>query len=242
MNVFSITDIGKRRQMNQDYVYASLEPVGNLPNIFLVADGMGGHKAGGYASRCAVEVILDAIKQSRHTETAAILVEAIRKANECISRKADEDERMTGMGTTVVAATVNGGELLAANVGDSRLYVSNGLIEQVTEDHSLVQEMVREGGIDKEEAKCHPDKNIITRAVGVAPDLEVDCFRRTLKPGNVVLMCSDGLTNMLEDEEIHGILDGNGTIRERAEKLVAAANENGGRDNIAVILIDPFSV
>lgn len=117
----------------------------------------------------------------------------------------------------------------------------NGGIEQVTEDHSLVQEMVRIGGINKEEARSHPNKNIITRAVGLEQDLSVDCFRRPLKPGNIVLLCSDGLTDMLEDEEIYRILTGEGTIQQRAQALVQAANDNGGRDNIAVIVIDPFS-
>ena len=126
-------------------------------------------------------------------------------------------------------------------MGDSRLYVVNGGIEQVTEDHSLVQEMVRIGGINKEEARSHPNKNIITRAVGLEQDLSVDCFRRPLKPGNIVLLCSDGLTDMLEDEETYRILTGEGTIQQRAQALVQAANDNGGRDNIAVIVIDPFS-
>ena len=158
-----------------------------------------------------------------------------------IEKRAGEDERFSGMGTTVVAACWDGEELIAANVGDSRLYVVNGGIEQVTEDHSLVQEMVRIGGINKEEARSHPNKNIITRAVGLEQDLSVECFRRPLKPGNIVLLCSDGLTDMLEDEEIYRILTGEGTIQQRAQALVQAANDNGGRDNIAVIVIDPFS-
>ena len=241
MKAFSITDIGKKRQLNQDHIYASLEPVGNLPNIFLVADGMGGHKAGGYASSCAVETILEGVRESEGGKPEEILTQAIQRANEVIEKRAGEDERFSGMGTTVVAACWDGEELIAANVGDSRLYVVNGGIEQVTEDHSLVQEMVRIGGINKEEARSHPNKNIITRAVGLEQDLSVDCFRRPLKPGNIVLLCSDGLTDMLEDEEIYRILTGEGTIQQRAQALVQAANDNGGRDNIAVIVIDPFS-
>ena len=124
--------------------------------------------------------------------------------------------------------------------GDSRLYVVNGGIEQITEDHSLVQEMVRVGGINKEEARSHPNKNIITRAVGLERYLRVDCFRRTLEPGNIVLLCSDGLTDMLEDAEIYRILAGEGSLQDKAVALVQAANDSGGRDNIAVIVIDPF--
>ena len=138
MKAFSITDIGKKRQLNQDHIYASLEPVGNLPNIFLVADGMGGHKAGGYASSCAVETILEGIRESESSDPEEILTEAIQKANEVIERRAGEDERLSGMGTTVVAACWDGKELHTANVGDSRLYVVNGGIEQITEDHSQI--------------------------------------------------------------------------------------------------------
>lgn len=222
-------------------MYASTDPVGKLPNIFLVADGMGGHKAGGYASSCAVETILTGIRDSERESCEDILTEAILRANAVIGKRAGEDERFYGMGTTVVAASVIGNELIAANVGDSRLYVIGDDIEQVTEDHSLVWEMVRKGGINKEEARNHPNKNIITRAVGLERKLVVDCFRRTLRPGELVLLCSDGLTDMLEDEEIYRILTGEKDVRDGAVKLVQAANDHGGRDNIAVVVADPFA-
>ena len=228
--------------MNQDHLYTSLEPVGNLPNIFLVADGMGGHRAGGYASSCAVETILQEAGICPEEEVEQILTRAIRRANEVIAHRAREDERFAGMGTTVVAACLKQEELIAANVGDSRLYVvHDDSIEQVTEDHSLVQEMVKYGGINREEARVHPNKNIITRAVGLEEDLQVDCFRRTLRRGERVLLCSDGLTDMLEDEQIRRIIDKNRDVRSAAQALVKAANDNGGRDNIAVIVIDPFT-
>ncbi len=228
--------------MNQDHLYTSLEPVGNLPNIFLVADGMGGHRAGGYASSCAVETILQEAGICPEEEVEQILTRAIRRANEVIAHRAGEDERFAGMGTTVVAACLKQEELIAANVGDSRLYVvHDDSIEQVTEDHSLVQEMVKYGGINREEARVHPNKNIITRAVGLEEDLQVDCFRRTLRRGERVLLCSDGLTDMLEDEQIRRIIDKNRDVRSAAQALVKAANDNGGRDNIAVIVIDPFT-
>ena len=228
--------------MNQDHLYTSLEPVGNLPNIFLVADGMGGHRAGGYASSCAVETILQEAGICPEEEVEQILTRAIRRANEVIAHRAGEDERFAGMGTTVVAACLKQEELIAANVGDSRLYVvHDDSIEQVTEDHSLVQEMVKYGGINREEARVHPNKNIITRAVGLEEDLQVDCFRRTLRRGGRVLLCSDGLTDMLEDEQIRRIIDKNRDVRSAAQALVKAANDNGGRDNIAVIVIDPFT-
>lgn len=241
MKAYAITDIGKKRILNQDYAYMSLDRVGKLPNLFVVADGMGGHKGGGYASRLAVESILSEIEQDREESAAQILVDAIRHANQCIKHVASEDERLSGMGTTVVAATCTGDMLEVANVGDSRLYIADEKeIRQITQDHSLVEEMVRFGGISREQARKHPDRNIITRAVGVEEDLKVDCFFVPLKEGDKVLLCSDGLTNMLEDEEILHILNEEISVRERALKLVEAANDHGGRDNIAVIVIEPF--
>lgn len=241
LKTFSITDIGKKRKLNQDYVYTSENPVGNLPNIFIVADGMGGHNAGDYASKYAVETIVKEIGISFEVNPERILAKAIEKANADIIRLAGENPEMEGMGTTVVAATCIGKYLKVANVGDSRLYVVGEKITQITRDHSLVEEMVRMGGLDRETARNHPDKNIITRAVGAAEKVEIDFFEVELHTGEIVLMCSDGLTNMLEDEEIRMILNGQRDIVEKAEELVKAANNNGGRDNIAVVLIEPFA-
>lgn len=243
LKTFSITDIGKKRKLNQDYVFSSAGPLGNLPNIFIVADGMGGHNAGDYASKYTVETMKEEIERSFEKSPVKILGKAIETANEHIRRKADEEEALNGMGTTVVAATFIGDKYLeVANVGDSRLYVVNDRkIEQITTDHSLVEEMVRMGGIDRASARSHPDKNIITRAIGAKDTVEADFFHVELNPGDLVLMCSDGLTNMLEDEEIHKLLGGRESVEEKAEALVKAANNNGGRDNIAVIIIEPFS-
>ena len=155
---------------------------------------------------------------------------------------AEEIKLLSGMGTTVVAATCADRQLQVANVGDSRLYIADDVgIRQITEDHSLVQEMVRFGGISREQARIHPDRNIITRAVGVEDDLQVDLFLVPLEGKDRVLLCSDGLTGMLEDEEILQILEGEGNVEERAQRLVQAANDHGGRDNIAVIIMEPFS-
>ncbi len=238
---FSVTDIGKKRKLNQDYVYVSEKPIGNLPNLFIVADGMGGHNAGDYASKCAVETIVREIRGCFEKNPVRILSKAIRIANDQIRQKAREDQSLQGMGTTVVAATCLGHYLQVANIGDSRLYIINHEVRQVTRDHSLVEEMVRMGGIDKAAARNHPDKNIITRAVGAMDTVEIDFFYEELKPGDIILLCSDGLTNMLEDEEIGNILRETVSIEERARKLIEAANNNGGRDNIAVIIIDAFA-
>lgn len=242
LKTFSITNIGRRRKLNQDFVYTSEQPVGSLPNLFIVADGMGGHNAGDYASKATVETMVEKIGHSAETDRTRILEEAIQAANTLIRRKARESADLEGMGTTVVAATCDGNSLCVANVGDSRLYVaSKREIRQITKDHSWVAEMVRRGGLGKEEARNHPDKNIITRAVGADDGVKVDFFTVQLKEDDLILMCTDGLTNMLEDEEIRMILNGARDMVEKAEELVAAANERGGRDNISVILIDPLA-
>ena len=237
LKTFSITDIGQKRKINQDYVFSSEKAVGNLRNLFIVADGMGGHKAGEYASKCTVETICDEVKRSFEKNPTIILRKAIEKANENIRMQAQGDANLEGMGTTVVAATLMGKYLQIANVGDSRLYVINDTIKQITRDHSLVEEMVRMGGIDRESARNHPDKNIITRAVGVSEEVEVDFFTVELTPKDTILLCSDGLTNMLTDEEILMIMSGQRDIVEQAGKLVDAANEKGGKDNISVVLV-----
>ncbi len=233
---YALTDIGQKRQLNQDFIYRSETPVGNLPNVFIVADGMGGHNAGDYASRLAVETVVEEISTSFEKNPVKILNNAIERANEMLRKRAREDRALSGMGTTIVAATCIGKYLEVANVGDSRLYVISDEIRQITQDHSLVEEMVRMGGLDKETARNHPDKNIITRAVGARRDVEVDFFDVELQTGDMVLLCSDGLTNMVDDEMICRILKGN--LEDRVEELTRTANQNGGKDNISVIVIE----
>lgn len=238
---YALTDIGRKRQLNQDFIYCSDTPVGNLPNVFIVADGMGGHNAGDYASVLAVETVVEEIGASFEKNPVKILEQAITKANTILRQRASEDFLLSGMGTTLVAATCIGRYLEVANVGDSRLYVVGDEITQITVDHSLVEEMVRMGGIGREEARNHPDKNIITRAVGAKDDVEIDFFSLELQTGDMVLLCSDGLTNMVDDEMIHRIVRDGGNLRDRVEELVETANRNGGRDNISVIIIEPLA-
>lgn len=239
LKTFSITDIGRKRKVNQDYVYSSEQPVGQLPNLFIVADGMGGHNAGDYASRLAVTAIAERAGELKDEEPAQILGRAIEWANTVVYEKAEAEPELEGMGTTVVAAVCDKDVLHVANVGDSRLYIVSGHeITQITRDHSWVAEMVRRGGLGAEEARRHPDKNIITRAVGAEDTVKADFFRVKLREGDLILMCTDGLTNMVEDEEIRMILNGARDIVEKAEELVRRANENGGQDNISVILIE----
>ena len=242
MRIYSATDVGQKRKMNQDYVFVSQEPVGNLPNLFAVADGMGGHNAGDYASAHAVQTLVSQIKADADFNPVKVIRHAIEAANTEIIDQAQRDEGLRGMGTTMVVATIVGNYAYVANVGDSRLYVVQGQIRQVTRDHSLVQEMVRLGEINAEEARNHPDKNIITRALGAEKTVDVDFFDLKLEPGNTILMCSDGLSNMVEDRKMEEIITNpDKDITWKGDTLIREANQNGGKDNIAVILIEPFT-
>lgn len=241
MKTYSMTDTGIMREMNQDYFFASDEPVGNLPNLYIVADGMGGHRAGDYASRYTTQRVVASVSRNREDKPVTILKEAITTANKLLIEEAAEDESKRGMGTTLVAATIMDGKLYVANIGDSRLYLVDRDIRQITRDHSLVAEMVRIGEVDVKTAREHPDKNIITRAIGAGAGVEADFFEIELTPGNQILMCTDGLTNMVEDSAIRDIMLRADTVEKRVELLVQAANNNGGRDNITVMIIEPFS-
>ena len=201
MKIFSMTDVGRKREMNQDYVFESL---GTLPNLLVVADGMGGHKAGDFASKYTVEVLKEELKHTLKDGPEEILKDAAQTANHKLIEKADEDINLEGMGTTLVAATVIDHTLYFINVGDSRLYLLN--------------------------------KDIITRAIGVKEDVEVDFYEFSLKKGDIILMCSDGLSNMIEDEEIFAIVKGARDIVEAGQNLIDRANEN-----ISVVLAEPFS-
>ena len=242
MKSFSLTDVGQVRSQNQDYVYASEQPIGNLPNLFVLADGLGGHNAGDFASRCAVSVIEASVKKDMSFNPIKIMRHAIEEANEKIHELAKADAGKAGMGTTLVAVTVVGYYAYVANVGDSRLYISGeqGLV-QITRDHSWIAEMVMRGELSKEEARNHPDKNIITRALGASEEVDIDFFDVQLEEKNRILLCSDGLSNMIADEQIQEIIQSAEDIEQSGRQLVATANTNGGRDNISVILIEPFT-
>ncbi len=235
-----MTDTGIMREMNQDYFFASDEPVGNLPNLYIVADGMGGHRAGDYASRYTTQRVVASVSRNRDEEPVTILKEAITTANRLLIEEAAEDESRRGMGTTLVAATIMDGRLFVANIGDSRLYLVDRDIRQITRDHSLVAEMVRIGEVDVQTAREHPDKNIITRAIGAGAGVEADFFEIELAPGNQILICTDGLTNMVEDSVIRDIMLRADPLEKRVGLLVETANHNGGRDNITVMIIEPF--
>lgn len=239
MKSYSVTDVGQKRQVNQDYVYASEEPVGNLPNLFVVADGMGGHNAGDFASSFAVQTLVRTILEDENQNPIKIIRHAVEEANRKVLEESKLHAEMSGMGTTMVLVTIIDDYAYVANVGDSRLYLIEDQILQITKDHSLVQEMVRRGLITKEEAREHPDKNIITRVLGIGPEIEMDFFDIHLKENSVLLLCSDGLSNMVSDEDIWRIVNTSREMKEAGMRLVSLANENGGKDNIAVVLVQP---
>lgn len=240
MKTFSVTDAGVVREMNQDYYFSSDTAVGNLPNLFIVADGMGGHKAGDYASRYTIERVVASVSRNTGEEPIAIMKEAINKANELLVAESREDESKSGMGTTLVIGTIIGNKLFVANIGDSRLYVVGQNMRQITRDHSLVDEMVRLGEINADEARVHPDKNIITRAVGTSDHVESDFFEVEITADDTILLCTDGLTNMVRDDEILDIIKKYDNAQAATMQLVKEANANGGRDNITVMIIKPF--
>lgn len=239
MRAFSVTDTGIKRETNQDYIYCNSEREGVFDNLFIVADGMGGHNAGDFASRCAVEEFVNYIDNGEEKTIIGRFEAGIARVNRIICEKSQENEVLSGMGTTFVAATINDGNLYAANIGDSRLYlITEGRMEQITQDHSLVEEMVKNGQIKREESRLHPKKNVITRAIGVGAEVTPDFFEVSLKEKDMILMCSDGLSNMLDDSEICNIVINSADNPENAvAELVAKANENGGPDNISVILV-----
>lgn len=239
MKAFAKTDIGAKRQTNQDYIFCSMQPVGSLPNLFIVADGMGGHKAGDLASRYTVEKFLDSVRGSEAENPISIIEEAVRDANLALMDKAKESIDYEGMGTTLVVATFIDKSLYIANVGDSRLYIVNNEIQQITRDHSLVEEMINLGEIDRKNARTHEKKNIITRAIGVDSEVVADFFEVEYSKGDIILMCSDGLSNMIEDEDMKIIINEGNDLSEIANKLIEVANNNGGKDNISVVLVEP---
>ena len=241
MKYYAMTDVGRRREMNQDYVYATGQPIGPFPNLLVVADGMGGHKAGDFASKFTVEVVKREIAGSRSRKPEKVMHDAIQVANRELIRVASRDVKLEGMGTTLVVATVIGDTLYFANIGDSRLYLIDDNIKQLSKDQSLVEEMVRLGGIKAEDARNHPDKNIITRAMGVKDEAEADFYEFRIKRGDKILMCTDGLSNMVEDEDMFGLVKGSRDVVEAVQMLIDRANSNGGRDNIGVVLAEPIA-
>ena len=238
----AMTHKGMVRTNNEDN-YRTITGVDGVPQIFIIADGMGGHNAGEVASVVAVDSVADflgnpEIWQNTENDTFDFIVEAMNNANKQVVSAAKEDEKMAGMGTTMIVSILIDNKLYIGHVGDSRLYLTRGSnIRQVTCDHSLVEALVKEGSITKEDAKKHPSKNIITRVIGTNESPNADTIVVDSEPGDVFLMCTDGLTNKLEDDEINNVMVEYENLNEACNKLIDLANDRGGEDNITVILI-----
>ncbi|MCR4694653.1 MAG: Stp1/IreP family PP2C-type Ser/Thr phosphatase [Pseudobutyrivibrio sp.] len=238
MTSYSLTDVGKKRLSNQDSLFVSDVQIGPLPNLYIVADGMGGELAGDYASARCVEIVTAELEKSTETQPIKALDQALQMANRLINEEANADSNKTAMGTTIVAATIVDGHLIVANVGDSRLYVAGATkLTQITKDHSVVAELVRTGKLDEDDAKTDRRKNMITRAIGAEESLTVDYFDVVLKGSENILLCSDGLTNMVDDEAIYSILSTDEDVFDKAKRLITLANNNGGKDNITVVVV-----
>ena len=239
IQAYALTDVGICRSMNQDYVFCTTKPIGNLPNLFIVADGMGGHKAGDLASKFSVETFVEQVRNSKNDNPVSVISDAIKYTNARLIELAASNSDYSGMGTTFVVATIINKSVYIANVGDSRLYILGEEFNQVTRDHSYVEELVSMGSIDRESARTHEHKNYITRALGGAVEVMADFFEVELAGNEKILMCSDGLSNMIMDRELASILSEDADIIYRAEKLLETANNYGGKDNISLVIIEP---
>ncbi|MBA3300243.1 MAG: Stp1/IreP family PP2C-type Ser/Thr phosphatase, partial [Thermoleophilaceae bacterium] len=224
----ALTDVGRQRSANEDSFFASAP-------VFAVADGMGGARAGEVASSLAVESIEETPREGAPEE---VLAGIATEANRRIHQLAQEDETRAGMGTTLTTLMVQDHDVAIGHVGDSRAYLLRGQeLTRMTEDHSLVEELVRQGKITAEEAETHPQRSIITRALGPEAHVEVETFSAPASPGDVYLLCSDGLTSMVAEKRIAEILRARSSLESVAQQLVDEANANGGRDNVTVVLV-----
>jgi serine/threonine protein phosphatase PrpC len=224
-----VTDPGRRRRRNEDAYVCE-------PPLFAIADGMGGAQAGEVASGLAAAVLEEATGDERGEERVASL---IQEANRRVFQRSSEDAATSGMGTTMTVALVDNsdGTIAFGHVGDSRAYrIRGGELEQLTDDHSLVGELVRSGRLSPEEAESHPQRSVITRALGTEPDVDVDTFTTEAERDDIYLLCSDGLTDMVSAREILAVVEASTDLDDAARSLVDAANAGGGEDNISVVL------
>jgi PPM family protein phosphatase len=222
------TDTGRQRRDNEDSAFARAP-------VFVVADGMGGAQAGEVASRLAIEAFERGVPGAGNPEER--LATVVREANHQIYERSRADRGRAGMGTTLTAAYVDDAHVAIAHVGDSRAYLfRDGTLQRLTQDHSLVDELVRRGKLTEEQAAEHPQRSIITRALGPEPDVEVDTWTYPARAGDVILLCSDGLTSMISEEQVREVLTAHDNLDAAADALIAQANEAGGRDNITVVL------
>ncbi len=226
--------IGMRRTNNEDAIY-----INEQKNLYLVADGMGGCNAGEVASSTAISAFVEAMENAENGETLDKMMSAIAQCNKKVYQKSRENVEFLDMGTTLVAVTVENEKMFIVHVGDSRVYLfRENNLQQITTDHSYVMELVKIGSITREEAEVHPKRNIITRAIGIREEVEADTVIEDVKQGDKILLCTDGLSNMVSKGEMTKILIEQCSTEEKVKKLVVLANEKGGLDNISLILIE----
>jgi len=253
MQVGYKSDVGRIRSLDEDSIavidFSGFYESRDVKKIFaVVADGMGGYSKGEVASHLATKTISENIlpllldKRVEGKDFQEALRESFRKANEKIMDHALGHPECIGMGTTASAVVIDGAQLYVGHVGDTRVYVIKNKITQITKDHSLVQGLLDKEEITPEEARNHPQKNVITRAIGVGSKLEVDVFCKTLEEGDYVLLCCDGLVNEVEDQEIMRMVLDSERLQDACDELVNLANKRGGRDNISVVVIGPIEV
>ena len=243
MRAWGKTDIGLVRRENQDAFCVDLMQDEETA-ICVVCDGMGGANAGGVASIIAARTFSDAVRDGishgmSRAALEALVRTAVSRANEDVWRQAEGNPECEGMGTTLVAAVICGELAAIANVGDSRAYlICEEGIQRVTRDHSIVEDLITSGNLTREQARTHPEKNIITRALGTPPEVECDIYWQELQPGKLLLLCSDGLSNMVEEQEMLYETMHGGNREDACRRLIDIANSRGGRDNITVLLYE----
>lgn len=237
---FGNTDVGKLRKVNQDYVYINNEPIGSLDNLYIVADGVGGHKAGEIASESAIDFFEQFIYETEDDEVLDLLVSALAYANEQVFKLSRSSKQYENMGTTLLAATIKDNRIFIAHVGDCRLYgIRNNKIAQMTSDHTYAMDLFKAGLISREEAENSKDSNVLTRALGTEKSVKADALFCDVYEDDIFVMCSDGLSDMITDDEILKIASNKEiTTDQKVDCLIQRANDNGGKDNIAVIIIE----
>lgn len=241
MKAVNKSNIGAKRLVNQDTVLSTTGKVGSLDNLFIVADGMGGHAGGAQASAEAVRCVYDQAKQETDLPIGEFLIELAKAANEHVYELGCSDPQLNGMGTTLVVATVHDRFIYCVNVGDSRLYIVNNenRLQRVTEDHSLVEQLIRSGQLTDEEARQHPQRNLITRAIGTEPYVAIDLYKVPVSSAKKLLLCSDGLSSQITQFRMDELINHKSASLDKiAQLLVNEANRNGGNDNISLILVD----
>lgn len=238
MKFFAKTDLGKLRQVNQDYYIAENRKVGIFPNVFIVADGVGSNRDSGYASKHCSDFVIEQLALSKNSiDFEKELAKAYRLANVDLVYRIIANPKYSGMGTTMVCATIINDKAIVVNVGDSRCYHISDEMKQITRDHSIAEELVRVNELERGTPKYFELKSQLSRAFGASKKIEPDFFEVSLDYGDYLLLCTDGLTNMVSDERILAIVKEDTSIEKKVDKLIDEANANGGKDNIAIILI-----